>query len=172
MSRNPQTFGGRLAAWLVLGALTFGAGAIAHSMYNQAKLRHQVGQGSAGTPGTVHIDYWMSGKSSGCYGRFRPGTGEPPSSTVIRINGLKRDACKRNTTAPARLLKGDGGGFLNTNDRDEAFTANSNGTWLTHASVATVFAILTLILGIPWALLTMMTPLAALTKITRKTRDH
>ncbi|RKS71820.1 hypothetical protein BZB76_4630 [Actinomadura pelletieri DSM 43383] len=170
MSRSPQTFGGRVALWLILGALTFGAGAITYSMYNQANLRYQVGHGSAGTPGTVHIDYWMSGKSSGCYGRFRPNTGEP-SSTVIRINGLKHEACKRNTTVPARLLKGDGGGFLNTDDRDEAFTADSNGGWLTHAVVATVFAILTLILGIPWALLTVLTPLAALT-ITKPEHPH
>ena len=162
MSAKPQIPGGPIGVWLILGVIMLGSGAIFLETAGQAKERYQATHGTGGTPGVVTITEWkVAHKKSHCEGRFRPDKGAPMPD-VVRINGPGRDECKRGKKVQARLLKGDGGGWINTNDQDEAFTDEAGG-W-TYAIIPALFGVLTLIVGLPWALLTLAAPLALLNR--------
>lgn len=151
-----------IIAWLICGALAVGAGALTVNLAGQAWQRHQVASGAAGIPGAVTLTgygYFRTGSSrpsEDCVGRFVPDSGGPPDARVF-VDGFGRASCTPGEVVRAHLLKGDGGGGvgLDTNDYDEAFVpGHSTGSGGAEATIATLFALITLVLAFPWLRLT------------------
>lgn len=165
VSSKSRSHGQSLVIWLVLGAVAIVFGAVFFGTFGQAKERYEVAHASGGTPGVATAGQWVStGRGTFCVGRFRPDRTRAPASDRVKIHGLDREECTPGETVRARLLKGDEGGSLNSDDWDEAFTAGGEG-WVGPAVVATLFGVLTLLVGIPWALLTLLVSLTVLAKV-------